>query len=60
MAFVRMRKGLEKELDKVPVKDGQLLFTTDTGKIYLDVRNSRVYMGNSWQDMNDIIQEGEN
>lgn len=36
-----LTKGTESELSTTPVKDGKLRFTTDTGKVFLDVGNSR-------------------
>lgn len=36
MAKIKLLKGLNADLSKVPIIEGQLLFTLDTGVIYLD------------------------
>lgn len=37
-----LTKGLQSELNTTPITDGLLRFTTDTGRLYLDVNSSRV------------------
>lgn len=46
MAEVSYKKGLSENLPKVPVTDGQILVTTDTGDMYVDVSdNNRKLIG---------------
>lgn len=37
-----LTKGLQSSLNTLPVQDGMLRFTTDTGRLYMDVGNERV------------------
>ena len=37
-----VRRGSVAELNAVPISDGQLLFTTDGGRVYLDVGETRI------------------
>lgn len=37
MADVIYKRGLAKDLDSVKAQDGQILVTTDTGEMYVDM-----------------------
>lgn len=37
-----LTKGLQSSLNSLPVQDGMLRFTTDTGRLYMDVGNDRI------------------
>ena len=41
MSKVEFKKGLSQNLNKEPIVDGKILFTTDTAEMYLDVENVR-------------------
>ena len=41
------RRGLKRNLNTVPIKDGQLLITTDTGELYADITDERIMISNS-------------
>lgn len=45
MAVLSLQKGLSTNIDSVTVKDGQILVTTDTKKIYLDHGTTRLQVG---------------
>lgn len=40
MALVKHYKVLESQLSSLPIVEGQIIYTTDTKKIFLDVNNS--------------------
>ena len=40
MALVKHYKILESQLSSLPVSEGQIIYTTDTKKIFLDINNS--------------------
>lgn len=42
MANVSFKKGLDANLSKVAISDGQVLVTTDKGEMYIDDENSRI------------------
>ena len=44
--------GKEQDLNKISVKDGQLIITHDTGKIYLDYSGARKLVGESKNNNN--------
>lgn len=39
MASISFKRGMSTNLDKEPLSDGQLYFTVDEGKIYLDYQD---------------------
>lgn len=45
MAYLTLQKGISSNLNNVEIKDGQLLITTDTKKIYLDNGTARLQVG---------------
>ena len=45
MAVLSLQKGLSTNIDSVTIKDGQILVTTDTKKIYLDHGTTRLQVG---------------
>lgn len=59
MEQIKLLKGLSTKLALVDVKEGQLLFTTDTGKIYLDAASGtriELYKG-SFEDFKQDIDD---
>lgn len=53
MAKFKPYQCLEDQLSFLPIEEGQLIFTTDTKKIYLDMNNVRTLYGGS-VNMEDI------
>lgn len=41
MAYMKFIRGMQAEIDKIEIVDGQLLFCTDTGAMYLDSTQNR-------------------
>ena len=42
MAIFKPYKGKESSLQNLPIEDGQIIFTTDTKKIYVDEAGVRI------------------
>lgn len=45
MALFKPYKILESQLDQLPIQDGQVIYTTDSGKIFLDNGENRISVG---------------
>ena len=60
MANVSLLKGQSTKLNTVPIVDGQILITEDTGEMYLDnSANERISIGGSNVDLSDYYTKEE-
>jgi hypothetical protein len=57
MVEIKFKQGLESNLGAVPIEDGSLLFTTDTGKIFKDQNGERIQLNNNIYTFNGEYEE---
>ena len=52
MAKIILKRGTKADLEKEPLSDGLLSFTTDDGKIHLDFITART----SWKEKRSMVE----